>query len=80
MRAQKGRWSQGFGTEPVYIREGGSIPIVATFKRLLGADSILMGLGLNDDNAHSPNEKFSLVSYQKGIETTAFLLEEVAAL
>jgi len=71
--------ARGFGKEPVFMREGGSIPIVATFKKVLGADSILMGLGLNDDNAHSPNEKFSLDSYQKGIETVAHLLEELAA-
>jgi len=71
--------AQGFGKEPVFMREGGSIPIVATFKKVLGADSILMGLGLNEDNAHSPNEKFSLDSYQKGIETVAYLLEELAA-
>ena len=72
--------ARGFGTRPVFIREGGSIPVVASFKQILGADSILMGLGLNDDNAHSPNEKFSLDSFQKGIETTAYLLEEVAAI
>jgi acetylornithine deacetylase/succinyl-diaminopimelate desuccinylase-like protein len=72
--------AKGFGKEPVFMREGGSIPIVATFKKVLGADSILMGLGLNDDNAHSPNEKFSLDSYQRGIETVAYLLEELAAL
>jgi len=64
----------------VFAREGGSIPVVATFKQVLGADSILMGLGLGDDNAHAPNEKFSLDSFQKGIETTAYLLEEVAAI
>ncbi len=72
--------ARGFGTRPVFAREGGSIPVVATFKQVLGADSILMGLGLGDDNAHAPNEKFSLDSFQKGIETTAYLLEEVAAI
>ncbi|MBN2489992.1 MAG: dipeptidase [Planctomycetes bacterium] len=72
--------ARGFGKEPVFMREGGSIPVVATFKKVLGADSILLGLGLNDDNAHSPNEKFSLESFQRGIETVAYLLEEVAAL
>ena len=70
---------RGFDADVVQIREGGSIPVVATFKTLLGADSILMGLGQNDDNAHSPNEKFNLNDYQRGIETVAYLLEEIAA-
>ncbi|MEK6247883.1 MAG: dipeptidase [Planctomycetales bacterium] len=46
----------GFGQSPVFIREGGSIPIVCTFAEELGADSLLMGWGQNDDNTHSPNE------------------------
>jgi len=71
--------AKGFGKEPVFIREGGSIPVVATFKQKLGIDTILMGLGLHDDNAHSPNEKFSLDDYQRGIETVAYLLDEIAA-
>ena len=70
----------GFGTAPVLIREGGSIPVVATFKKQLGIDTILMGLGLPDDNAHSPNEKFNLEAYQRGIETVAHLLDEIAGL
>lgn len=68
----------GFGRRPVLIREGGSIPVVSDFKRLLGLDSILMGLGLPDDGAHSPNEKFDLDDYQRGIETAAHLLDELA--
>ncbi|MBX9655996.1 dipeptidase [bacterium] len=67
-----------FGREPVYIREGGSIPIVNSFKRVLNADSILIGFGLNDDNTHSPNEKFSLKDFHRGILTSAHLLEELA--
>ncbi len=80
LAAAKRAVAQGFGTEPVYIREGGSIPVVATFKEELGIDTILMGLGLHDDNAHSPNEKFNLEDYQRGIETVAYLLDEIAAL
>ena len=49
----------GFGTRPVFIREGGSIPIVNTFADVLGVDVLLLGWGQNDDNTHSPNEKFS---------------------
>ena len=69
---------RGFGKAPVMIREGGSIPVVSVLKQVLGIDTILLGLGLPDDNAHSPNEKFHLPDYQRGIETAAWLLEEMA--
>ena len=49
----------GFGRRPVFMREGGSIPVVGTFHELLGVDTLLLGWGLDDDNTHSPNEKFS---------------------
>jgi len=70
---------KGFGKAPVMIREGGSIPVVSDLKATLGMDTILLGLGLPDDNAHSPNEKFHLPDYQKGIETMAWLLDEMAS-
>lgn len=70
----------GFGAVPVAIREGGSIPVVSDFKKILGIDTILMGLGLPDDGAHSPNEKFNLDDYQRGIETAAHFIEEVGKL
>ncbi|MGD9637237.1 MAG: dipeptidase [Pirellulales bacterium] len=70
----------GFGTAPVYIREGGSIPIVNTFTRELDADVLLLGWGQNDDNTHSPNEKFSLADYQRGILSSAYLWSELAKL
>ena len=70
--------SKGFGKAPVMIREGGSIPVVSDLKATLGMDTILLGLGLPDDNAHSPNEKFHLPDYQKDIETMAWLLEELS--
>ena len=69
---------KGFEKEPVMIREGGSIPVVSVLKQALGIDTILLGLGLPDDNAHSPNEKFHLPDYQRGIETAAWLLAEMA--
>jgi len=69
---------QGFGCPPVFIREGGSIPIVSTFMRELGADVLLLGWGLNDDNAHSPNEKFSLADFHRGVRSSAHLWEELA--
>lgn len=70
----------GFGREPLMIREGGSIPVVNTFKQLLGVDTLLLGWGQNDDNTHGPNEKFSLVDYHRGIKTSAHLWHELSQL
>jgi acetylornithine deacetylase/succinyl-diaminopimelate desuccinylase-like protein len=67
-----------FGYEPVLLREGGSIPIVNVFKRVLGADALLLGLALPDDNAHSPNEKFDLDCFAKGQMMSAYLWKELA--
>lgn len=58
-----------FGKEPIPTRGGGSIPIVALFKKELGLDSILMGFGLDTDALHSPNEHYGIFNYLKGIET-----------
>lgn len=69
---------KGFGRKPFFIREGGSIPIVSTFKSVLGADSLLLGYGLPDDNTHSPNEKLSLRDFHRGIRTNVHLLAELA--
>lgn len=69
-----------FGCEPMLMREGGSIPIVTQFKNVLGADSLLLGLALPDDNAHSPNEKFSLEAFAKGMRMGVVLWQELAAL
>ncbi len=66
-----------FGVPPLYIREGGSIPVVSTFAQSLGADILLLGWGQNDDNAHSPNEKFSLEDFHRGIHASAKLWEEL---
>ena len=67
-----------FGCEPVLIREGGSIPIVNDFKKILRADSLLLGLALPDDNAHSPNEKFDLGCFAKGQLMSAYLWQELS--
>ncbi len=64
---------KAFHTEPLLAREGGSIPIVDEFKELLGADSLLLGLALPDDNTHSPNEKFDLNVFSKGMLMSAYL-------
>jgi acetylornithine deacetylase/succinyl-diaminopimelate desuccinylase-like protein len=69
---------KAFGQEPVLMREGGSIPIVNDFKRILGADTLLLGLALPDDNAHSPNEKFDLDCFAKGQLMAAFLWQELS--
>ena len=68
----------GFGARPVFIREGGSIPIVGTFQKCLKVPVLLLGYGLSTDNIHSPNEKFDLVNFWNGARTTAILLEEAA--
>ena len=67
-----------FGCKPVLMREGGSIPIVNDFKKILGADSLLLGLGLPDGNAHSPNEKFNLDCFAKGQAMSAHLWRELS--
>ncbi len=70
--------AEGFGKPPVSIREGGSIPVVTTFKEILGVDTLLLGWGLNTDNLHSPNEHFSLANFQRGIKASAALWECLA--
>ena len=68
---------KAFGCRPVIMREGGSIPIVNVFKRILGADTLLVGLALADDNIHSPNEKFSLKAFSAGARMSAHLWQEL---
>jgi acetylornithine deacetylase/succinyl-diaminopimelate desuccinylase-like protein len=67
-----------FGREAVYIRCGGSIPIVGLFAEALGIPSVLMGFGLPDDNIHAPNEKLSLENYSRGIEAVTEYLQSLA--
>lgn len=78
-RAAAAALEAGFGARPVFIRSGGSIPVVITFKRALGVDSVLMGYGLPDDGAHSPNEKFHLPDFHRGCRASAAFFAEVAA-
>lgn len=70
----------GFGIDPVFFKEGGSIPIVNSFKEELGADAILLGFGLPDDNIHSPNEKFDLKNFYRGISTVTEYYTELSKL
>jgi acetylornithine deacetylase/succinyl-diaminopimelate desuccinylase-like protein len=67
----------GFGRKPVFMREGGSIPVVGLIKKHLNVDTLLLGWGQNDDNLHGPNEKFSLADFHKGIKASAHLLTEL---
>ena len=69
---------KAFQRKPILLREGGSIPIVNQFKKILGVDSLLLGLGLPDDNAHSPNEKFDLECFEKGQLMSAYLWPELS--
>jgi acetylornithine deacetylase/succinyl-diaminopimelate desuccinylase-like protein len=61
-----------FGKDPIPTRGGGSIPIVALFESVLGLKTVLLGFGLDNDNIHSPNEKYDLFNFYKGIETIPY--------
>ncbi|NNF58187.1 MAG: dipeptidase [Rhodothermaceae bacterium] len=67
-----------FGREPLFTREGGSIPVVADFKRILGLDSVMMGFSLDSDAIHSPNEHFALERFHQGIEASIRFMDAYA--
>ncbi len=69
---------RAWGRPPVMVREGGSIPVMNTFQHTHGLPSILMGFGLDDDNVHAPNEKFTLRCFHDGTKSVAYLYEELA--
>jgi acetylornithine deacetylase/succinyl-diaminopimelate desuccinylase-like protein len=66
-----------FHRDPVYVREGGSVPVAAEFQNVLHAVPVLMGFGLPDDNLHSPNEKFHLPNFYRGIETVIRFIQRL---
>jgi acetylornithine deacetylase/succinyl-diaminopimelate desuccinylase-like protein len=68
--------SKAFGKKTVFMREGGSIPIVVDFAKILKASPVLMGLGLNTENLHSPNEHFDLNHFKLGIKSSAYFFSE----
>lgn len=70
--------SEVWGRPPLYLREGGSVPIIGDIKRVTGLDSIMMGLFLPEDNLHAPNEGFNLDVMKKGTATTKRILKSVA--
>jgi acetylornithine deacetylase/succinyl-diaminopimelate desuccinylase-like protein len=77
MRAAIEALRETYGKEPALIREGGSIPIAALFDEVLHVPVVLMGFGLPDDNLHSPNEKYSLTQFYRGIRTVASFLQKL---
>lgn len=79
IRAAASAMQEIFGKETVYVRSGGSIPIVGLFDQHLGIPSVMMGFGLPDDNLHAPNEKLYLPNFYRGIEAVARYLDVAAA-
>jgi acetylornithine deacetylase/succinyl-diaminopimelate desuccinylase-like protein len=78
-RATDAAVKEVWGRPALYLREGGSIPIIAEIKRVLGLDSVMLGLFLPEDNLHAPNESFKLSVLEKGIATSERILAAVAA-
>ena len=70
--------SETFGSDPVLIREGGSIPIIQDFKEVLGVDTLLLGLALPDCQIHSPNENFTVENFEGGIRLNRVLFQKLA--
>ena len=77
VRAAARALERAFGVKPVYQREGGTIPVVATFTDELNAPTVLVGFGLEDDHLHAPNERFLIENYLGGVRTSALLWEEL---
>ncbi len=71
-RAAAMAMKEAFGKDPIPVRGGGSIPIVALFEEVLNVKTVLMGFGLDSDDIHSPNEHYGLFNYYKGIETIPY--------
>ncbi len=72
-------YRKAFGSAPVFLRSGGTIPIVNSFQKILGLPTVLMGFALPGDRMHAPNEKFHLPSFYRGIATSVWFLQMIAA-
>ncbi|MBK8901116.1 MAG: dipeptidase [Anaerolineaceae bacterium] len=77
MQAAAQAYATAFGQEPVFMREGGSIPVVSAFQSHLGVETVLMGFGLPSDQIHAPNERFYLPNFYRGIETSIHFLQNL---
>ena len=80
MKAAAAAFTAVFENPPVFMREGGSIPVVGQFQEFLGLETVLMGFGLPSDNLHAPNERFYLPNFYRGIETSIRFLAEYGRL
>jgi acetylornithine deacetylase/succinyl-diaminopimelate desuccinylase-like protein len=78
-RATDAAVTQIWGRPPLYLREGGSVPIIADIKKVAGLDSVMLGLFLPEDNLHAPNESFNLDVMKKGVETAKRILAGITA-
>jgi acetylornithine deacetylase/succinyl-diaminopimelate desuccinylase-like protein len=78
-RATEAAVTQVWGRPPLFLREGGSVPIIAEIKRVAGLDSVMLGLFLPEDNLHAPNESFNLDVMKKGVETARRILSGITA-
>lgn len=79
IRAAALAYRKSFGVEPVFLRSGGTIPVVSAFQEVLGAPTVLMGFALPDDRIHAPNEKFYLPNFYKGIAASLWFMTAVGA-
>jgi acetylornithine deacetylase/succinyl-diaminopimelate desuccinylase-like protein len=79
MRAAALAYRKGFGASPVFLRSGGTIPVVSTFQEVLGIPTVLMGFALPDDRIHAPNEKFHIPNFYNGINTSLWFLTALTA-
>lgn len=79
MQAAVEAYATVFGRKPVFVREGGSIPVISLFQEYLGLQTVLMGFGLADDHIHSPNERLYLPNFYRGIETAIHYLDILGA-
>ncbi|MGZ4304438.1 MAG: dipeptidase [Solirubrobacteraceae bacterium] len=80
MRAAARAYARGFGVAPVFLRCGGSVPVVNTFEEQLGIPTVLMGFGLPDDAIHAPDERMQLATFARAIATCVWFLAELGAL
>jgi acetylornithine deacetylase/succinyl-diaminopimelate desuccinylase-like protein len=80
MQAAARALARGFGREPVFIREGGSVPVAVDFGEALKLPVVLMGFGTPDENAHAPNEHLNLDNFYSGMKTAVYFLEEFSKL